>query len=338
MVIGWISIVAFFASYALTAWLQRRFRMTQLVDRPNSRSSHSAPTPRGGGLSMAAVATCGAVLLYAEGWLSTRLAVVLVLGGLSVAAIGFWDDIRSAPITARMTVHIGAAALAIYCLGGTPAIRVGEFALNLGAIGSALGVVSIVWILNLFNFMDGIDGIAASEAAFVLFAAAGLGMFVAHVSPTEVAPTLIIGAACLGFLMWNWPPASIFMGDVGSGYLGYAIAVLAIESSKTTAVNAYAWLILGGVFIVDATLTLFRRLLRRERIYQAHRTHAYQWLARRWGSHSAVTTAVVIVDIVWLLPCAAIAVKLPVYAPWICFIALAPLAVCALWSGSGQAE
>ena len=278
------------------------------------------------------------MLLYAEGWLSARLAAVLVLGGLSVAAIGFWDDIRSAPITARMSVHIGAAALAIYCLGGTPAIHVGEFVVNLGAIGSALGVVSIVWILNLFNFMDGIDGIAASEAAFVLFGAAGLGLFVAHVSPTDVAPTLIIGAACLGFLMWNWPPASIFMGDVGSGYLGYAIAVLAIESSKTSAVNAYAWLILGGVFIVDATLTLFRRLLRRERIYQAHRTHAYQWLARRWGSHSAVTTAVIIVDLIWLLPCATLAVKLPVYAPWICCIALGPLAVCALWCGSGQAE
>ena len=338
MVSGWIAIVAFFASYALTAWLQRLFRSRELVDRPNSRSSHSAPTPRGGGVSMVAVTTCGALFLYAAGWLSAPLTVALVLGGLSVAAIGFWDDVRSAPITARMSVHIGAAVLAVYCLGGIPPIRVGEFAINLGAVGFMLGVVSIVWILNLFNFMDGLDGIAASEAAFVMFGAAGLGMFVAQTSPAELAPIVITGAACLGFLMWNWPPASIFMGDVGSGYLGYVIAILAIESSKTSAVNAYAWLILGGVFLVDSTFTLFRRLLRGERVHQAHRTHAYQWLARRWGSHSAVTRAVIIVDLVWLLPCAIFAVKVPVFAPWICALALAPLAVCALLSGSGRAE
>jgi Fuc2NAc and GlcNAc transferase len=338
MIFGWISIAAFFASFALTAWLLRHSRISQLVDRPNPRSSHSTPTPRGGGLSMVAVTTCGTIILYAAGWLSVPLAAVLILGGLSVAAVGFWDDVRSAPIAVRMSVHIGAALLAVYCLGGTSAIRVGEFVVDLGAIGPALSVLAIVWILNLFNFMDGIDGIAASEAAFVLFGAAGLGLFVAHVSPAEVAPTLIVGAACLGFLMWNWPPAAIFMGDVGSGYLGYAIAVLAIESFQTSAINVYAWLILGGVFIVDATLTLLRRLLRRERVYQAHRTHAYQWLARRWGSHATVTIAVIIIDLVWLLPCAALAVKFPAYALWICIFALAPLVACALLSGSGRAE
>lgn len=338
MILGWISIAAFVASYALTAWLLRHSRVRQIVDKPNARSSHSTPTPRGGGLSIVAVTTCGAVVLCSAGWVSSSLALVLVLGGLSVAAVGFWDDVRSAPIAARMSVHIGAAILAVYCLGGTAAIRVGEFVVDFGAIGPALSVVAVVWILNLFNFMDGIDGIAASEAAFVLLAAAGLGIFIAQVSPVHAAPALIAGAACLGFLVWNWPPASIFMGDVGSGYLGYAIAVLAMESSQTTAVNAYAWLILGGVFVVDATLTLFRRLLRREPVYQAHRTHAYQWLARRWGSHAPVTTAVIIVDLVWLLPCAALAVKYPAFAPWICILALAPVAACALLSGSGRPE
>lgn len=287
---------------------------------------------------MVTVTTCGTIILYAAGWLPLPLAAVLVLGGLSVAAVGFWDDVRSAPIAVRMSVHIGAAVLAVYCLGGSSAIRVGHFVVDLGAIGPVLSVLAIIWILNLFNFMDGIDGIAASEAAFVLFGATVLGLFVAQVSPVEVAPTLIVGAACLGFLMWNWPPAAIFMGDVGSGYLGYAIAVLAIESSQTSAINVYAWLILGGVFLVDATLTLCRRLIRRERVYQAHRTHAYQWLARRWGSHSSVTIAVIIVDLIWLLPCAALAVKFPVYALWICILALAPLGVCALLSGSGRAE
>lgn len=338
MIFGWISIIAFFASYAFTAWMLRHARISQLVDRPNPRSSHSIPTPRGGGLSMVAVTTCGAIILYAAGWLSLPLAIVLVFGGLSVAAVGFWDDIRSVPIAVRMGVHIGTAVLAVYCLRGSSVVRIGEFVVDLGVLGPALRVLAIVWILNLFNFMDGIDGIAASEAAIVLFGAAGLGLAVAHVSPPDVAPTLIAGAACLGFLIWNWPPAAIFMGDVGSGYLGYVIAVIAIDSAQTSGVNIFAWLILGGVFLVDATLTLCRRLLRFEPVYRAHRTHAYQWLARRWGSHFTVTVMVVIIDLVWLLPCAALAVKYPGSAWWICATALAPLVVCALLSGSGRPE
>jgi Fuc2NAc and GlcNAc transferase len=338
MIIGWISIAALFASYAFTAWLLRHSRVREIVDRPNSRSSHSTPTPRGGGLSMVAVTTCGVAILYAAGMLSLPMTAVLVLGGLSIAAVGFWDDVRSVPIAVRMIVHVGAAALAVYCLGNSSAIRVGDVLVDLGAAGPVLRVLAIVWILNLFNFMDGIDGIAASEAVFILFGAAGLSLLLAQCTPTQVAPALIAGAACLGFLRWNWPPAAIFMGDVGSGYLGYAIAVIAIDSSQTSAVNIYAWIILEGVFLVDATLTLCRRLIRRERIYQAHRTHAYQWLARRWGSHSSVTIAVIIINLVWLLPCAAIAVKFPAYALWICVLALAPLAVCAFLIGSGRPE
>ncbi|MGC1386751.1 MAG: glycosyltransferase family 4 protein [Steroidobacteraceae bacterium] len=338
MIIGWISIAALFASYALTAWLLRHSGVKGIVDRPNSRSSHSTPTPRGGGLSMVAVTSCGVLILYAAGMLSLPMTAVLSLGGLSVAAVGFWDDVRSVPIAVRMIVHFGAAALAVYCLGNTSAIRIGDFLVDLGAIGPVLRVLAIVWVLNLFNFMDGIDGIAASEAVFILFGAAGLGLIAAQCTPAQVAPALIVGAACLGFLRWNWPPAAIFMGDVGSGYLGYAIAVIAIDSFQSSAVNIYAWIILGGVFLVDATLTLCRRLIRRERVYQAHRTHAYQWLARRWGSHSSVTIAVIIINLVWLLPCAAIAVKFPGYALWVCTLALAPLAASAFLIGSGRPE
>jgi glycosyltransferase WbpL len=338
MIYGWLSIAAFFAAYAMTAWLLRHSRVSRIVDRPNSRSSHSVPTPRGGGLSIVAVTIAGAVLLCSMGKLAPVPAAALVLGGLCVAAVGFWDDVRSAPIAVRMSVHIGAALLAVYCLGGASTFRIGGFVFDLGAAGSMLTVLAIVWTLNLYNFMDGIDGLAASEAVFVLLGGAGLALILGGASPVEVAAPLIAGAACLGFLMWNWPPASIFMGDVGSGFLGYAIAVFAIESSRSGTVNIYAWLILGGVFLVDATLTLLRRLLRGERVYQAHRTHGYQWMARRWGSHWRVTAAVIFVNVVWLLPCAALAVKSASQAPWICALALAPLGAAALWSGSGRPE
>jgi Fuc2NAc and GlcNAc transferase len=338
MILGCMFIAAYLASYALTVSLLRHSPIRRLVDRPNSRSSHSTPTPRGGGLSMVVVTTCGAVILFAAGKLPLPLTGALVLGGLGVAAVGFWDDAHSAPIGIRMAVHFGAAVLAVYLLGSIPAIRAGSVVVELGAAGPVLTVLAIVWILNLFNFMDGIDGIAASEAAFVLLAFASLELFVTRSSPAAVAVALIAGAASLGFLKWNWSPAAIFMGDVGSGYLGYVIAVLAIESFQSSAVNVYAWLILGGVFLVDATLTLCRRMLRREQVSQAHRTHAYQWLARRWGSHSRVTIAVIAINLIWLLPCAALAVKFPASAVWICAIAFAPLVVGALVSGSGRPE
>jgi Fuc2NAc and GlcNAc transferase len=322
----------------MTAWLLRHSRIRALVDRPNARSSHSTPTPRGGGLSMVAVTSLGVLGLYALGTIALPLTAALLLGGLSIAAVGFWDDVRSAPVGVRMAVHFGAAIWAVYCFGGTSVIRMGAVSADLGIAGSILSVLTIVWTLNLFNFMDGIDGIAASEAACILFGAAALGSFVAKSAPAAVAPELIAGAACLGFLRWNWPRARIFMGDIGSGYLGYVIAVIGIHSNQTSAINIYAWLILGGVFFVDATLTLCRRMLRRQRVYEAHRTHAYQWLARRWGSHARVTLTVIAVNIAWLLPCAALAVGYPAYGAWICLIALAPLAVGAFLSGSGRPE
>jgi Fuc2NAc and GlcNAc transferase len=338
MIIAVVSLAAFFASYVMTGWLARHLRQRQIVDQPNSRSSHSTPTPRGGGLSMVAVTTCGIAALWAAGIISGSLATVLIVGGLGIAAIGFWDDIRLAPVAVRMTVHFAAAVLAVYALGALSGIRVGNSVVHLGAAGAVLGVLAVVWILNLFNFMDGIDGIAASEAAFAFFGGAGILLFAAHGSPAEAAPALLAGAACCGFLRWNWPPAAIFMGDVGSGYLGYAIAVIALASLQTTELSLFTWMILSGVFFVDATLTLCRRVLRGKPVYEAHRTHAYQWLARRWGSHARVTTAVIAINIVWLLPCATLSVKFPGSAWWLCVVALAPLAMCAWLSGSGRPE
>src|SRR5205807_9594710 len=145
---------------------------------------------------------------------------------------------------------------------------------------------------------------------FVAWAGALLGTF-AGTSGDAAAVASVFGAACCGFLLWSWPPAKIFMGDVGSGYLGYVIAVLAVGATRDNPVALWAWLILGGVFFVDATVTLLRRLLRGERVYQAHRSHAYQWLARRWGSHAKVTCAVLIVNVLWLLPCAVFATRRP---------------------------
>jgi Fuc2NAc and GlcNAc transferase len=149
---------------------------------------------------------------------------------------------------------------------------------------------------------------------------------------------LALGAACFGFLIWNWPPAKIFMGDVGSGYLGFVIGVLALAAARENSVTLWVWLILSGVFFVDATLTMARRCLRGERVYQAHRSHAYQWLARRWRSHKLVTATVVAINLLWLLPCAWLAIAWPKLVVWTVLIALGPVAVAAFAAGSGRSE
>ena len=198
-------------------------------------------------------------------------------------------------------------------------------------------MLGIVWTLNLFNFMDGIDGIAACEAVFVAWGGALLALFGG--SSIEV-PTvaLMLGAACCGFLLWNWPPARIFMGDVGSGYIGYFVSVLAVAATRDNAVAVWVWLVLGGGFFVDSTVTLLRRTLRGERIHEAHRSHAYQWLARSWGSHRRVTVAIMMLNLIWLLPCAFLATLHPDHAVAIVIVALVPLVALAIAAGSGRRE
>jgi len=307
-----------------------------IIDHPSDRSSHTIPTPRGGGIAIVAAANIGFLILWVSGYFSTSLLLAL-LAGLAIALIGFIDDRRSISSVSRLMVHFAVAALAIVAIGGMPSIRVGSHLLQPGLGLSLLGVFAVVWTTNLFNFMDGIDGVAASEAIFILCAACVLSLRFGSSTNLGVSE-LVLAAAILGFLIWNWPPARILMGDVGSGYLGYSIAVLALASGYENPVLPYVWITLGGVFFVDATVTLGRRLLRLERIDQAHRTHAYQWVARSWRSHGRVTLAVVAIDVIWLLPCAWLELSIPGYAARLTGLAMVPLAIIALWAGAGRSE
>jgi len=325
----------------LSAWLTGRVRKSALargvLDIPNERSSHQSVMPRGGGLAIVLAFNAGLVALAAFGCQCGAVLLALAGGGLAVAAIGFVDDRWSVPPAWRLSVHLAAAIWAVVCLGGLPALTIGNLIVSLSWIGYVLAVLSIVWTLNLFNFMDGIDGIAASEAVFICAGAGTLSLL--HAGDAGSVGTLawIFCAACLGFLLWNWPPARIFMGDVGSGYLGFVIAVLAIAADHDDPAAPWTWLILGGVFFVDASVTLVRRALRGERVYEAHRTHAYQWLARRWG-HRRVTVSVWMVNVLWLWPSAALATSYPGSAIWVLITAFVPLICLSVAVGSGRAE
>jgi Fuc2NAc and GlcNAc transferase len=308
-----------------------------LLDLPNERSSHTTPTARGGGIAIVIASGIALVLLGIRAAVEPALILALLGGGAAVAIAGFIDDRRRLSASTRLLVHLLAALAALVTLGGLPAIEIGNHLVRFGWGGYVLGTLAIVWVLNLFNFMDGIDGIAAAEALFLVAA----GTLLSRVSATGITASygaIVFGAACLGFLIWNWAPARIFMGDVGSGYLGYVIAVLAIASARDNPATLLSWLILGGVFFCDATVTLIRRLIRRDRVYQAHRSHAYQRLARRWHSHSRVTIAVMAINVCWLLPCALFATTHPQLAIWSTIGALAPLILLVLFTGAGGAE
>lgn len=284
---------------------------------------------------MVLAVTAASVYLGYAHVIGRGMLLTLIPGGLAVAVIGFLDDRYKVPAKVRFLVHLGAAVWAVYCLEAPAEMRLGHQLIYLGPWGGGvLAVLTITWAINLFNFMDGIDGIAASETAFMSLAGAALVLL--GEGPTAVA--IVLGAASCGFLLWNWPPARIFMGDVGSGYLGYVVGVLIIAAMRDNANSLWSWLILGLVFFVDATVTLLRRLIRGDRVYQAHRSHAYQWLARRWGSHLKVTTAVLVVNLVWLLPAAWLAVRNPIEAPWITALVLAPLVLLVVFIGAGRRE
>jgi Fuc2NAc and GlcNAc transferase len=323
-------------SWALT-FSVRRFALARgLIDVPNERSSHVAPTPRGGGLAIV-IASCAAfVYLWDTGALELR-AFVGLLGGLAVAAVGFADDHVRIPAAARLAVHFAAALWALAWLGGLPPLPVGHTLFTSPVGRGVLGLLGIVWTTNLFNFMDGIDGIAASEGTFVTWAGVALYLH-SHAPAGPAAAAVALGAACAGFLLWNWAPARIFMGDVGSGYVGYAIAVLAVIAARQQAQSVFVWWVLGGVFFVDATATLARRVLRGKRAHQAHRTHAYQRIARRLASHGLTTTSVLLVNLLWLLPCAWLASAVPGAAATVTLVALAPLVLIAIMAGAGRGD
>jgi Fuc2NAc and GlcNAc transferase len=319
-------------------FLVRRLALSRgLLDVPNARSSHSSPTPRGGGLAIVLAACAGFCALSGIGMLHTDLLCALLGGGGAVAVVGFLDDRRPLPASVRFAVHLAAAIWAVAWLGGLPPLQVGTVVVHLGWFGHVMAVLAIVWTLNLFNFMDGIDAIAASEAVFVAAGGAFL-LRLCGLSPQVPSAAVVFAAACAGFLPWNWPLARIFMGDVGSGFLGFVIAVLACAASRENAVAAWIWLVLGGVFFVDSTVTLLRRAFRGERVHEAHRNHAYQWLARRWHSHRRVTVATIALNVFWLFPCAVIATLFADLASWMVLWSFAPLVVLAVIAGSGRSE
>lgn len=298
---------------------------------PNSRSSHSKPTPTSGGVAILAIFLIYVIWYRYDAGVGEDL-VVLTLLATGIGAIGYTDDRGHVAAGYRLLLHFLAAIVLVSMIDISTIKIVGESEINQWLVAAG-GIVALVWLLNLFNFMDGIDGIAAVEAISVLV---GACLILPSGGSTGFAEPMIALALCsFGFLVFNWPPAKIFMGDVGSGFLGMMLGGFSLITIAAGAISLWSWLILLAVFIVDATITLLRRALRGERVYQAHRSHAYQILSRRWQSHQKVTLLVLAVNLAWLLPLAWGAAQWPDLGVAMAVVAYLPLAIYVYRVGAG---
>jgi len=324
---GWVTGGTALAGVVLTGIVRRLVLQHAVLDVPNERSLHRVPTPRAGGLAIAIVVLGVVLWLGWRGDLSPRAVIGLIGGASLVVLVGWWDDIRSLPSSLRAIAQVTAAAWFLAWTGGIDNLRAGDYAVSLGTAGFLVALVGLVWSINLYNFMDGIDGVAGGQA---VVAAGFSAVLLAGVSPGLSLLSAAIGGASLGFLAWNWAPARIFMGDVGSGLLGFLFAALALLSEKGGGPPIVSWLLFGGVFIFDATVTLIRRIVEGERWYAAHKSHAYQRAVQSGWSHARVSTGVMILSAVLSLLGVAAARRAELLLPCLGG-ALTLLTFCYLW-------
>jgi len=274
---------SFLLSLLLTAAIKRTLGQSWL-DIPNPRSSHSQPTPRGGGLGFI---LAGAITQWIAQFLNSSLAdsqwsiAWLVLMPLIVT--GILEDWRGVPVTVRYLVHISTAVLIVICFGHFPSPWLGDWGPLGSVIASLLTVIGISALINFYNFMDGLDGLVAGVSAVQL----GFLALWLH----QPALGLIV-AALAGFLYWNWSPATIFMGDTGSTTLGAVVAITLLRSESS--MQAWSALPVSLLIVGDATYTLIRRLLQGENIFKAHRHHLYQRLQQTGWSHAQVAITYVL--------------------------------------------
>ena len=313
-----MSAFGLFALCALAAGLVtagvRRYALARgVIDRPNARSLHAAPVPRGGGMAIVIVAALAqAPFVFAAG--APRALGVWWGGALAMAALGFWDDHRPLGARLRFAVQI---AVALACVLATPLPALVPPLAGLRAFVLALAVA---WLVNLYNFMDGADGLAGTQASVAAGALAGIAGAVG--CPASGLLAAALAGASLGFTGWNWQPARIFMGDAGSYYLGWQFAALGFgEAAEGCA--PWPLLILIAPFVTDATLTLLRRMLAGEAWMRPHRSHAYQLLIRGGWPHRRLAIALAVLGVAVFSPLAWWAAVRPAWAPAAALIAYA---------------
>jgi len=273
-----IYVLLFVLSFTLTYLIKNYAIKKSLVAHVNERSSHTTPTPHGGGIAIAVTWFVGLFYLYFTDSIDSRLFFALLVGVI-ISVVSYFDDLFELSAKVRLFTQAFVAFLGLYFLGGFGKLDLFFFTIDNQFFTNVFAFLLIIWFINLYNFLDGIDGYAGSEAVFL--GIAGFLLF-------GGAHFLVLVVAVLGFLVWNWHKAKIFMGDVGSTLLGYNVAIFTIYYANQEAQNFWIWIILFGLFWFDATLTLLRRRKNGEKLSQAHKKHAYQRLTQAGWGHDKV--------------------------------------------------
>ena len=343
LTIVFLTIAASLVTYLCCLLVIRRAHQWKLMDNPNHRSSHQAPTPSGGGIGVAFAGSMIGVYFLVVGPADVYLTVVFAIS-CALAVVGLHDDRKPMPARWRLLLQVVLAGSLLFVLGGLPEIQRFADAWFSRTLIYALLLLVIVWWINLYNFMDGIDGLAGMQTVFMLIV--GVILLVWPRPELLSNPTMVwilcMSGASVGFLFLNWAPAKIFMGDVGSVYLAFMLlsfGLLSIRNEFIPVVTGLSmWAILGATFATDATITLITRILTTRRWHEAHRTHLYQRLARRLSSHRLVTLYYLAVNLLWLLPLAIVCVRYQQWAVAWAVLAYIPLIGLAIGLGAGRSN
>ena len=296
-------------------------RRWQILDLPNERSSHELPTPHGGGvpLVLALLVGLACAAVFGTHWSSHYL--WLAAGAVLLMSLGVLDDLRGLSVRSRFALYSLVCVLTVVLLLDP----FGSASLAMLAL-AVVAAFALLWMLNLYNFMDGIDGIAGVQC-FLACCSAALLSWLGSGDGQYALFCLLLAAAHAGFLVWNWPPARLFMGDAGSVPTGYLLGALAIAGTVEGQLNIAAWLILLAAFITDASYTLLKRIIAGQPFTRPHREHAYQRLSRHWGGHLPVDMAVIALNGLWLFPLAWTSTTWPKFSILLVILAYLPLLI-----------
>jgi len=309
-------------------------KTASVIDVPNERSSHTTPVPRGGGVAFITAFFCGIVVLYAANLMPYYVLTALAGAGGIIGLVGYLDDLNSVSPQLKAAAQAASLVWGLFWLGPIPYLELLDFNWQWGFIGIALSLICGLWLINLYNFMDGIDGLAASQAIFIFTSAA---IFCLAEGSYGQAWTLgILAASVGGFLVFNWQPARLFMGDSGSGFLGLMVVLMAITT--TPPLNLWPWAILVTLFVADSTVTVARRMVRGEKWYLGHRLHAYQRLSQRWQSHRKTTVCYMAANIIFVFPLAFLAWRNPALGLVTCTVAWGLAFPAAYFLGAGKKQ
>ncbi len=274
-------------SFTLTYLIKNYYIKNAILEKVNERSSHTVPTPHGGGIAIAVTWFVGIIYLELTSQIEVNLFYALMVG-VVISVVSFFDDIYELSPKIRLITQAIVAFSGLFFLGGFDSLEFGVFSIENQLVTNLFAFLLIIWFINLYNFLDGINGYAGSEALFL--SVAGFMLFGSD-------HFIVLAVAVLGFLYWNFGNAKIFMGDVGSTLLGYNVAIFTIYYANQNATNLWVWIVLFGVFWFDATWTLLHRKLNHEKLSQAHKKHAYQRLTQAGWSHFKVTNYAIALNV-----------------------------------------